>query len=287
MMGRRPATVRRGRSSRPSEPETVRGTSFFKVLLLDFTQKLRIPPAFIKCFNGKVPYESILRSPTGRVWHVKVNKVGNGLFFQNGWPDFVEENILQMGEVLVFTYQGNSEFDVKMFGKSGCEKEETSMIKKDESSSGYEKEEASEKHECGSYKEVKEEQLKELFFKSTNTCQCLGQKKYSCPFKIKHQHYTISWGRRMLYKMPVPKTFLDASGMGTKASVLLHDPKGKTWRVKVISLKDGRTILGAGWAALARANGLLEGNVCGLECIIGKGRGKRRVLKVHIFHPGG
>lgn len=86
---------------------------------------------------------------------------------------------------------------------------------------------------------------------------------------------------------PVPKTFLDASGMGTKDSVLLHDPKGKTWRVKVISMKDGRTILGSGWAALARANGLLEGNVCGLECIIGKGRGKRRVLKVHIFHTGG
>lgn len=87
-----------------------------------------------------------------------MEKVGDDLFFQNGWPDFVEENFLQLGDILVFKYQGNSQFDVKMFDKTGCEKEEASVEKNDE---------------CGSYTEVKEEQSKEIVLvKSTNTCQC-------------------------------------------------------------------------------------------------------------------
>lgn len=71
--------------------------------------------------------------------------------------------------------------------------------------------------------------------------------------------------------------------MRMKTSILLHDPEGKQWPVKVVPGKD-RITLGSGWAAIVYSHGVKEGSVCGLECIPGRGRGKRRVLKVHIFH---
>ncbi|KAF8410595.1 hypothetical protein HHK36_003127 [Tetracentron sinense] len=97
---------------------------FFKVYLPKLSsQQLHIPPAFIRHFNGVVPNKTILKDPIGRFWHVEVKKVENDLFFQNGWVGFVESHSIELGDFLVFRYKGNSVFDVRIFGKTGCKKE--------------------------------------------------------------------------------------------------------------------------------------------------------------------
>ncbi|KAF8410593.1 hypothetical protein HHK36_003125 [Tetracentron sinense] len=97
--------------------------SFFKVLVGDFSEQLRIPPAFIKHFNGNLPGKSIIKSPTGRCWRVNVGKSENDLFFQNGWQKFVKDHSLEFGDFLIFKYIGISKFTVKIYGRSACEKE--------------------------------------------------------------------------------------------------------------------------------------------------------------------
>ncbi|MCL7021942.1 hypothetical protein MKW94_021425 [Papaver nudicaule] len=97
--------------------------SFFKVLIGNFTKELRIPFNFIEKFNGKIPVDAILRSPSGRCWTVNVVEEENGLFFREGWPDFVRKHGLECDDFMTVKYLGNSQFKVKLYATNGCEKE--------------------------------------------------------------------------------------------------------------------------------------------------------------------
>lgn len=47
----------------------------------------------------------------------------NGLFFRNGWQGFVKDNHLESGDLLVFDYDGETKFNVKIYDRSACEKD--------------------------------------------------------------------------------------------------------------------------------------------------------------------
>lgn len=53
-----------------------------------------------------------------------VDKTETDMFFHNGWKRFVKDNCLLMGEFLVFRYVGSYTFELKIFGKTGCERTE-------------------------------------------------------------------------------------------------------------------------------------------------------------------
>lgn len=55
---------------------------------------------------------------------MKVGKISDGVFFLNGWQEFVKDNLIELGDFLVFQYNGHDVFGFKIFGNSGCEKEE-------------------------------------------------------------------------------------------------------------------------------------------------------------------
>ncbi|KAF9614102.1 hypothetical protein IFM89_015364 [Coptis chinensis] len=83
-----------------------------------------LPKAFIvKYFDDNVPRNFILRRCTRRSWTVSVKKVDDGVFLCNEWQTFVKQHALEVGDFLVFRYNGNSEFSVKIYGKDACEKE--------------------------------------------------------------------------------------------------------------------------------------------------------------------
>ncbi|KAF8405107.1 hypothetical protein HHK36_010005 [Tetracentron sinense] len=103
--------------------------------------RVRIPPAFIKHDNGVVSGKAILKDPLGRFWHVEVEKVQNDFFFKNGWQGYVKDHSLELGDFLIFRYNGNSLFDVKIFGRTGCEKEETLAYRNADMTSSYIKKE--------------------------------------------------------------------------------------------------------------------------------------------------
>ncbi|KAK2660421.1 hypothetical protein Ddye_006954 [Dipteronia dyeriana] len=96
--------------------------SFFKVLIGDFSKKLRIPPAFVKNFYGICLWKITLASPSRADWVIKMEKDVNGLSFGSGWQEFVKHHSLEVGDFLVFKYHGGSKFSVKIFGKTSCEK---------------------------------------------------------------------------------------------------------------------------------------------------------------------
>ncbi|KAJ8645657.1 hypothetical protein MRB53_007405 [Persea americana] len=89
----------------PREPVFIETPCFFKVMIGDFSEKLRIPPAFIPNFHGKLIEESTLKCPNDEVWPVKMKHDAGKLFFDNGWQDFVKDKNLEVGDFLVFRFQ--------------------------------------------------------------------------------------------------------------------------------------------------------------------------------------
>ncbi|RVW57611.1 putative B3 domain-containing protein [Vitis vinifera] len=102
---------------------------FFKVYIPDFSdQHLRIPPAFVKEFSGNIPNNAILRDIRGKYCHVELKEVEKDVFIKNGWQEFVRGHSVEQGDFLVFRYHGKALFDVSIFGRNGCRKDESSDI---------------------------------------------------------------------------------------------------------------------------------------------------------------
>ncbi|XP_038714674.1 B3 domain-containing protein Os03g0620400-like isoform X2 [Tripterygium wilfordii] len=76
----------------------------------------------MKHFHGAWPQKCIIWSPLGRSWLVEMVNLNDSLFFGKGWKAFVEDHSLEEGDLLLFKYDGNLVFDVKVFGKNRCEK---------------------------------------------------------------------------------------------------------------------------------------------------------------------
>ncbi|XP_039155679.1 putative B3 domain-containing protein At5g66980 [Eucalyptus grandis] len=99
---------------------------FFKVYLPSFSShQLLIPPDFVKHLKGIVPEKAFLKDTTGRSWPIGIAEVGNKLFIKSGWRDFVIGHSLDFADFLIFRYNGDSVFLVKVFSKNGCRKQAT------------------------------------------------------------------------------------------------------------------------------------------------------------------
>ncbi|KAK2454028.1 B3 domain-containing protein REM20 [Trifolium repens] len=99
---------------------------FFKVFLIEkHSDRMLIPVAFVKLMHSKkkVIKDFILRDDRGRDWHVKVRRIGDKLYFEDGWKRFREENSLEENDFLFFTHIENNVFKFKILELSSmCEK---------------------------------------------------------------------------------------------------------------------------------------------------------------------
>ncbi|KAK1299909.1 putative B3 domain-containing protein [Acorus calamus] len=106
-------------------PPLDRRPQFFKVFLPGISsERLGIPRAFWKHIEGLSAGTVSLVGPSRNTWHVNLVKNGNGVFFENGWREFAQDHSLQTGEFLVFRFDENSHFNVSVYDKTACEKEE-------------------------------------------------------------------------------------------------------------------------------------------------------------------
>ncbi|GLJ38039.1 hypothetical protein SUGI_0774410 [Cryptomeria japonica] len=96
--------------------------SFFKVMLADFAEKLRIPPAFVSRFSNDPDEHMVLEGPDGQKWDVQLWGSINQLEFRQGWKNYVDFHGLEMGDFLVFDYISKSYFKVKIYDRTACEK---------------------------------------------------------------------------------------------------------------------------------------------------------------------
>lgn len=84
-----------------------------------------IPPAFAKQLNVTVPNHVIIRDYAGRQWRGKMEEVEGVVVIQDCWERFACVHSLELGDFLIFKYNGSSLFDVKIYGTNGCLKEGT------------------------------------------------------------------------------------------------------------------------------------------------------------------
>ncbi|KAG7539447.1 DNA-binding pseudobarrel domain superfamily [Arabidopsis suecica] len=101
---------------------------FFKVFLPEFSShELVIPPAFIDILDKELPKEAFLVDEIGRLWCVETKTEDTEerfcVLFQKGWESFANDQSLEFGDFLVFSYNGDSRFSVTIFAKDGCKKD--------------------------------------------------------------------------------------------------------------------------------------------------------------------
>ena len=82
----------------------------------------RIPPAFMKHLSQEMSNRATLTGPSGSQWRVTVSTDANGTYLQKGWKQFMKENNLGDSEFLTVRYDGNMQFYVKIFDKSGVQR---------------------------------------------------------------------------------------------------------------------------------------------------------------------
>jgi hypothetical protein len=71
----------------------------------------------------RVINDFILRDRRRRDWHVKARRIGDELYFDDGWKQFRDENSLEEDDFLVFTHIENNVFRFKILQLSSmCEK---------------------------------------------------------------------------------------------------------------------------------------------------------------------
>ncbi|KAF3332154.1 B3 domain-containing protein [Carex littledalei] len=63
-------------------------------------------------------------SPRHKTWNIKLTRDrSSDTFFKGNWPEFSKYHKLEVGFKLVFRYEGNMVFRVKVFGLNGCLKD--------------------------------------------------------------------------------------------------------------------------------------------------------------------
>ncbi|TQD93060.1 hypothetical protein C1H46_021318 [Malus baccata] len=240
-------------------------------------------------FNGRPPCKCTLRGPSGESWTVGLEGREDGkFFFRKGWQNFVEDHLLEIGNFLVFKYDGDTKFDVKIYNPTGCEKEEAVAAKKT----------------TGNQASIRNQKKSMLYkpadVKETSDGLIAFRSKYKTCFKatVPKIPYRMILGKaRHLSAIPnglvtddvpcilqtVPKKLAVAKGLIEKERVRLTDPNGKTWKVKLrveeIKSCGSRLLMTEGLLKCWHANNISPGDTAVFELV----NEKRSEMKIHFF----
>ncbi|KAJ0077165.1 hypothetical protein Patl1_35984 [Pistacia atlantica] len=260
----------------------------FRVLLLPSLISLTQPPlqktldAWVQHLNA-LPKNVVLQNRIGKVWHMKMEYAAdNRVYFANGWQQFVKDNSLVYGDFLVFQYNGDNGFNVKILGKSGCEKNETGP----HVGIDIEEEEEEEEHEMtdvgtdfddghGSDSEYnveeEEEEEEEMEEEAPEGIAILKQRgKRICENDAKDQL--------------VPSYVLRDFRIKLAEHVTFHDELERAWPGKVLLWKDGRTWI-TRWGTVCRWNHVEKDDLC--ICEFPEAGGTKNEILVHIKRGDG
>ncbi|KAL6637459.1 hypothetical protein ACP70R_025031 [Stipagrostis hirtigluma subsp. patula] len=111
-------------------PKDCQDKHFFKVMVGDFRERMAIPQKFVQHFLGRTTRIVNLGTRNGPAFEVQVINNLDKLVLGPGWEAFVSAHGINMGDFLVFKYDGNSYLNVVIFDPSGCEKAPSSVVMK-------------------------------------------------------------------------------------------------------------------------------------------------------------
>jgi hypothetical protein len=83
-----------------------------------------IPKKFVANIREQMSEQVTLKVPDGKTYTVEVaEEQQNELVLRSGWAEFASAYELEQFDILVFKNSGNSHLKVRIFDRSGCEKE--------------------------------------------------------------------------------------------------------------------------------------------------------------------
>ncbi|XAR72862.1 hypothetical protein NMG60_11019642 [Bertholletia excelsa] len=96
---------------------------FYRLIVPSIIQekKMRIPEKFVRKLGNDLPAVATLTTPNGCVWQVGLKRIDDKVCFTDGWYEFVEHQAIRVGYLLVFTYEGNSNFSVNIYDMATAE----------------------------------------------------------------------------------------------------------------------------------------------------------------------
>ncbi|CAI0558543.1 unnamed protein product [Linum tenue] len=110
-------------------------THFFRFLHAGFHRTLALPKKFSGRLKAKLPETVTLTGPSRVKWTVGLTTTTlaeeSTVSFSRGWSEFAADNSLQVDDLLVFKYNGESRFDVLILETgTSCEKPAAYFAKK-------------------------------------------------------------------------------------------------------------------------------------------------------------
>ncbi|KAG8388753.1 hypothetical protein BUALT_Bualt02G0158100 [Buddleja alternifolia] len=219
---------------------------FFKFMMPGFHQKLNLPPAFCEKLKDENSKRAIINSCRG-TWKISICKDRDGLIcFENGWPIFVHQHGLNIGDVVLFEHTGELHFNAFFFDPSACEKEFFVEVKKE--------------HE-------EEPEPVNADYHSRNKEREPVKKGSGISYHSYNEHFIVTMTPYHAYKtgkVTVPAEFSRSNNFWEIGSVTLRDPRRKAWPVKLLFQRSGqlRCRMERGWHDFYVSNKLKEGDVC-------------------------
>ncbi|KAL1190790.1 B3 domain-containing protein [Cardamine amara subsp. amara] len=95
---------------------------FINIISLSTIKKkmMKIPARFVR-LGPKLSDIVTIETPVGFKCSIRIKRVGNEVWFENGWSEFAKAHSLSEGHLLFFHYKGNSSFGVIIFNISASE----------------------------------------------------------------------------------------------------------------------------------------------------------------------
>ncbi|CDP02443.1 unnamed protein product [Coffea canephora] len=242
--------------------------SFFKVLVPGFYSKLSMPPLFWKTFEHLLAESALLQIKSGETWSVKIERIGEQYFFTDGWPKFVKDHGLKMGEFLVFWLvlgKNNSTtiFEVAMYGTTGCDKDLNPSAPIHDP-----------RHFLPQLVDQPNPEINRNPLTQPSKSAVQGSRKRKSK-KIRYdkgsldagKYYTKVLANYHRYRMNVKMPFAKKHGLVNKSEVMLQNTNGASWRVELRLYDNDMLYMCKGWTDFLENNALELGQEYAFEFI--------------------
>ncbi|KAK7256215.1 hypothetical protein RIF29_29653 [Crotalaria pallida] len=252
--------------------------------------KLMIPRMFVKKYGESLPKTVFLKTPNGVEWKVNLVKHDGTIWFQKGWKEFEEYHSLAEGHILVFRYEGTSNFQVTSFlevdnhfetggGKRASNDQGNKLLMveglkdcrpseriKNHSTLEFLQQFKKKSSRCVEVEVGSTSSLsKATLHHSSQTCEEEPKTKAKqitaldranpCCLVVMHPSYLHSQAKLMM-----PGMFVEKYGEGLPKIVFLKPSNGVEWKVNLVK-HDGGIWFQEGWKEFAEYHSLAEGYI--------------------------
>ncbi|KAK3136893.1 hypothetical protein QOZ80_5BG0444500 [Eleusine coracana subsp. coracana] len=267
---------------------------FFRFMTGDFAKGIRLPEKFTRKLDGQITETFDLKTANGEAWRIGIDKNGDELFLMSGWKDFVKAHELRENDLLIFTYSGNSSFEVLIFEASGYEKVSSRfaniithrMLPESPNMNNDDHNEVEAFGEQDSDEEVSNSNY--YYLKIANRLSDEEKEKIISLASIRSDNpafFTVlqmSHVRRNNNFLVFPSRFVADHLDSRLHEITLCRPNMKDkWCVKYYRARDSQGIRNYNFAKFVNENKLSVGDICAFELM--KGASRRVIMTVHVI----